>query len=83
MAPFLWFLFGAWMLTLEYMDYPMGNHGIIFPEQRQTLSAKRQLAFGFGVGAMAITLIPVVNFIAIPVIVCGATKLWVEKIRPT
>ena len=80
-APFLWFLFGAWMLALEYMDYPMGNHGIIFPEQRQTMAAKRQLTFGFGIGALVLTLIPVLNFIAIPVAVCGATKLWVEKIR--
>ena len=81
-APFLWFIFGAWMLALEYMDYPMGNHGIIFPEQRQVLANKRQLAFGFGLGALLLTLMPVINFIAIPVIVCGATKLWVERLRP-
>jgi len=81
-APFLWFLFGAWVLALEYMDYPMGNHGIIFPEQRNAMKAKRQLALGFGMGALVLTLIPVINFIAIPVAVCGATKMWVERIRP-
>jgi len=81
-APFLWLIFGAWMLTLEYMDFPMGNHGIIFPEQRQSLWSKRKITFGFGIGALMITLIPVANFIAIPVIVCGATKMWVERIRP-
>jgi len=82
-APFLWFIFGAWMLALEYMDYPMGNHGINFPDQRQSLSSKRQLTFGFGIGALVLTFIPVINFIAIPVAVCGATKMWVERIRPT
>lgn len=81
-APFLWFLFGAWMLALAYMDYPMGNHGIIFPEQRNAMKPKRQLAFGFGMGALVLTLIPVINFIAIPVAVCGATRMWVERIRP-
>lgn len=81
-APFLWFLFGAWMLALEYLDFPMGNHGIIFPEQRNTAGRKRPLVFGFGVGVMLLTLIPVINFIAIPVAVCGATKMWVERIKP-
>lgn len=81
-APFLWFIFGAWMLALEYMDFPMGNHGILFSEQRKSLQEKRKITFGFGIGALILTLIPVANFIAIPVIVCGATKLWVERIRP-
>jgi uncharacterized protein involved in cysteine biosynthesis len=26
-------------------------------------------------------MIPVINFIAIPVAVCGATRLWVEQIK--
>jgi CysZ protein len=81
-APFLWLIFGAWMLALEYMDFPMGNHGVTFPKQRQTLWSKRKITFGFGIGALILTLIPVANFIAIPVIVCGATKMWVERIRP-
>lgn len=81
-APFLWILFGAWMLALEYADFPMGNHGILFPEQRETMKQKRPLAFGFGLGVMVLTLLPVINFIAIPVAVCGATRLWVERLRP-
>ncbi|HKK15437.1 MAG TPA: sulfate transporter CysZ [Gammaproteobacteria bacterium] len=80
-APFLWILFGAWMLALEYMDFPMGNHGILFPELRNSLKSKRPLAFGFGLGVMLMTLIPVFNFMAIPVAVCGATRMWVERIR--
>lgn len=80
-APFLWFLFGAWMLTLEYLDFPGGNHGIIFPELRNMMKTKKQIAFGFGIGVMLLTMIPVVNFIAIPVAVCGATNMWVNRIR--
>ena len=33
-APVLLFLFGAWMFALEYLDYPMGNHGALFREVR-------------------------------------------------
>jgi len=77
-APVLWFLFGAWMLTLEYIDYPLGNRDILFTEQRNIIRQKRGLAFGFGVGVMLLTLIPVINFIAMPVAVCAATRMVLE-----
>ena len=78
-APFLWFLFSAWMLALEYMDYPMGNHGFIFKDQRKLLFSNKPLTFGFGFGAMTLTMIPVINFIAMPVAVAGATKMYVDN----
>lgn len=77
-APVIWFLFTAWMLTLEYGDYPMGNHDILFEEQREKFASNRQLAFGFGSGVMLLTMIPIVNFIAMPVAVAGATKMYIE-----
>ncbi|MFT5426483.1 MAG: CysZ protein [Gammaproteobacteria bacterium] len=81
-APFLWLLFGSWMLALEYMDYPMANHGIVFPEQRKMMAVKKKQTFGFGLGVMLLTLVPVINFIAMPVAVAGASKMWVEKLKP-
>jgi len=77
-APLIWFLFTAWMLTLEYGDYPMGNHEIAFKQQREKVAANRQLAFGFGSGVMLLTMVPVVNFLAMPVAVAGATRMYVE-----
>jgi CysZ protein len=81
-APLLWLLFGAWMLALEYLDFTTGNHGLMFPELRALVKTRRPLTFGFGLGALLLTVIPVVNFIAIPAAVCGATRMWVEKIKP-
>jgi len=81
-APFLWLLFGSWMLALEYMDYPMANHGIAFPEQRGIMIMKKKRTFGFGLGVMLLTFIPVINFIAMPVAVAGASKMWVDKLKP-
>jgi len=78
-APFIWFLFTAWMLTIEYGDYPMGNHDIDFKRQREKFRSNRQLAFGFGTGVMILTMIPVVNFLAMPVAVAGATRMYVES----
>jgi CysZ protein len=82
-APFLWIVFSAWMLAISYVDYPMGNHRLSFPEQRRRLAERRYLALGFGAAVMAALAIPVVNFLVIPAAVCGATALWVEQLAPT
>ncbi len=78
-APVLWVVFGSWLLSLEYMDYPMGNHDITFKEQKQILKSRRGISLGFGLGTLVITSIPLVNFFAIPIAVAGATALWVEQ----
>ncbi len=81
-APVLWFLFSGWMLSLEYHDYPMGNHHLKFPAQRDKLKTQRGITLGFGLATLAMTMIPVVNFIVIPAAVAGATALYLEKIKP-
>lgn len=78
-APFLWIVFGSWLLCLEYMDYPMGNHDISFSKQKKILKSKRGMSLGFGLGTLVITSIPFVNFFAIPIAVAGATAMWVEQ----
>lgn len=80
-APVIWFLFGAWMLALEYMEYPMGNEGILFPEVRARLSGRRALTLSFGSSVMLLTMIPVLNFIVMPAAVAAATKMWIEQIN--
>jgi len=82
-APFIWALFSAWMLCLQYVDYPMGNHGIRFKEQRRIMRRQRALSVGFGGTTLLFTLVPVLNFVAMPSAVIGATALWVEHIRAT
>lgn len=79
-APFLWALFGAWMLSIEYTDFPMGNHGITFPGQRRILARRRLLTLGFGGTATVALLVPFVNFLVIPVAVAGATAMWVDQL---
>ena len=77
-APFVWMAFSAWVLALQYLDYPMGNHGLSFSLQRQTLQKKRLAALSFGGATLVATLIPVVNFLVMPAAVAGATALWLE-----
>ena len=82
-APLLWLVFGAWMLALEYLEFPMGNHGKLFPEIREIVRKNRPMAIGFGAGVLLFTMIPIVNFIAMPAAVSGATKLWLDHIKNT
>jgi CysZ protein len=79
-GPLVWFLFSAWMLTLEYADFPMGNHGLKFRQMRATLHRRRLLSFGFGATTAALTAIPVVNFVVMPGAVAGATLMWVREL---
>lgn len=80
-APFLWLAFSAWIMAVQYVDFPMGNHGLKGPEMRRRLRRKRITSLGFGGGILALTSIPVVNFIAMPVAVCGATAMWLDQLQ--
>jgi len=80
-APFIWALFGAWMMAIEYADYPMGNYDMKFRDERSLLRRNRFLSLGFGGGILLMTMIPVLNFFAMPVGVAGATGMWVKHLR--
>ncbi len=75
----LWFLFSAWFLTLQYLDFPTDNHRIPVASVRSWLDQRRALALGFGVSLMFVMAIPFVNFFAIPAAAAGAAKLWIEE----
>ena len=75
----LWVLFSAWMMTVQYIDYPMANHQLFFKEQRARLRKRPLLAWSFGGLVMACTMIPVVNFFVMPAAVAGATLIWVRE----
>jgi len=74
----LWILLGFWFLTVEYIDYPMGNHQIRQKEQRRRLRGHPFHAWAFGAGANLLMMIPLVNLAAMPASVAGATQLWLK-----
>lgn len=74
-SPFCWFIFAAWSLALEYTDYPLANHGMLFSEVRQYNRDNRMRALGMGTGVLIMSSLPVLNFLAMPVAVAGATRL--------
>jgi CysZ protein len=78
-APLAWMGFTAWMLAVEYLDYPMARHGLPPARQRELLRAHRLMSLGFGGAVMILIMIPVLNFLAMPAAVAGATAMWVER----
>jgi CysZ protein len=77
----LWFLFLAWMMAVQYKDYPFDNHKISFTDMRQALKQKQGLSYSFGITTALFSMIPIVNLVVMPVAICGATALWVDHYR--
>lgn len=75
----IWIVFSAWMMAVQYIDYPVDNNGLSFKELRVYLAQHRMTAFGFGCVAFGCTLLPIVNIIALPAAVCGAVVFWVNE----
>ncbi|HEX2548248.1 MAG TPA: sulfate transporter CysZ [Gammaproteobacteria bacterium] len=78
-AGLLWFFFHAWLMTLQYIDYPADNHRIDFPHLRAMLLKKRSVSLSFGMASFIVTMIPFLNFISMPASVAGGTALWVRE----
>ncbi len=72
-APFLWALFGAWGMGLEFMAYPLENKGMLFVEQKQQARSRRIGVLSFGGLAVVGLSIPVLNLIVAPTAVIAAT----------
>ncbi|MDU2498218.1 MAG: sulfate transporter CysZ [Klebsiella grimontii] len=80
-APVLWFLFSAWMLAIQYCDYPFDNHKVPFKTMRQALRTRKVTNMQFGALTSLFTMIPILNLVILPVAICGATAMWVDCYR--
>jgi len=80
-APVLWFLFSAWMLSIQYCDYPFDNHKVSFPRMRSALRQHKVANMQFGAMVSLFTMLPILNLVIMPVAVCGATAMWVDRYR--
>ncbi|EED33903.1 CysZ protein [gamma proteobacterium NOR5-3] len=80
-APLLWLLLGAWMMSLQFVDYPMDNHRASFKDVRIAVADRRLSSLGFGGMVAALASVPFVNFFVVPAAVVGATILYVEELR--
>lgn len=77
----LWFFFLSWMMAVQYKDYPFDNHKVPFHTMKDTLKQNQGLSYSFGMTTAIFSMIPIVNMIVMPVAICGATALWVDRYR--
>ncbi len=77
-SPLLWFLFAAWLVSIEYVTPSMKNH-YNSKTVRQILAKKRLLVLGFGSTVLLMMMIPVVNFLVMPIAVAGGTCMGVHE----
>lgn len=80
-GPILWFAFTAWMLAIQYCDYPFDNHKVPFNDMRMSIKNKQGKAYSFGALVSLFTSIPIINLFIVPVSVCGATAMWVQEFK--
>ncbi|NVJ48975.1 MAG: sulfate transporter CysZ [Gammaproteobacteria bacterium] len=80
-APLIWIVFSAWMMAIQYIDYPMDNHKVPFNTMLYRLKQRKTGPLGFGGMVTLFTMIPVVNLLVMPIAVAGATALWFDHYR--
>ena len=69
------------MLAIQYCDYPFDNHKVPFSTMRKALKLQWKHSYGFGISVYLLSLVPLINLLIMPVAVCGATAMWVDKFR--
>lgn len=76
-----WLLLGAWMMSIQFVDYPMDNHQLSFADVKAAVRSRRLTSMGFGGFVALCTGIPIINFFVVPAAVVGATLLWCEELN--
>ena len=78
-VPVLAFLWAAWCLSVQYIDYPADNHRVSFSKLRHLLGKIRWSALSFGSLLTLLAGIPLVNVFVFPAAVAGGSALWVAQ----
>jgi CysZ protein len=81
LVPILALLWGTWVMTLQYIDYPADNHQLPFTELRKRIKSQQYSTVGFGGTIMLCSMIPVVNIFIMPIAVAGGTLFWINELR--
>lgn len=69
--PFLWFLFNAWMLSVQYQDFALDNNLVSFPDMKNQIHQNKLQTLGFGSIINLMSFMPVLNILTMPVAVMG------------
>lgn len=68
----------AWWLGMDLMDPPMGRRRVPFGNKVRFGRQCLPVVLAFGLSALLLASIPIVNIFATPVLVIGGTLLWLD-----
>lgn len=71
LATFFWFYACTYVLTLELIDVPCSRRNLSVAQRKQLLKKHRFFYLGFGLTAMCLMLIPLVNILVLPGAIVG------------
>jgi CysZ protein len=71
-------LFTILFLPLQYAGYTMDHRLMTFRQRRALIAQRPGLMFGFGIAAFMTLLVPLLNFVCLPILVVGGTLLMME-----
>lgn len=78
-APLIAGSWAAWIMAVQYFDYPADLDQKSFREARQIAGQQRLLSLGFGFSALGAAAVPVLNLLLLPATVIGGTLLWCRE----
>lgn len=79
-ASVTWFLWSGWLLGVQYIDYGADTRQTSFNEMKKALSTQKTLVLSFGCAVLALTMIPILNLLIMPVAVIAGTLIWLETL---
>ncbi len=82
LSPVVWFALGAWMMAIQFLDFPQDNRGLPFQATRDLLGRHRIRTLCFGAMVATLLAIPLLGVLVLPAATIGATVLHVRHLRP-
>ncbi|WP_019626831.1 sulfate transporter CysZ [Thioalkalivibrio sp. ALJT] len=79
LAGIAWFIFGSWVLAVEFQEPPLANDGPDFATVLAALRHRRLETLAFGAGTTLLAMVPLLNLLLVPAAVIGATHLHVRR----
>ncbi len=80
--PVLSVLYASFVLSVDFSDFAFERHIPRFAGKLSFVWQRKALYLGFGLTAVAMAMVPIVNFLLLPVAVVGATILYAEESAP-
>ncbi|KTD61280.1 sulfate transporter CysZ [Legionella shakespearei] len=77
--PFIWFLFTAWIISIQYQDFAMDNNLISFKEMQEHVKDNKMRSLGFGTLINLTSFIPILNLLIMPAAVIGSIMMYCDR----